>query len=216
MQATQHDWLQGESDPACAGRHPNLITVLGKVEAHPDDIHGLVLSLIDASFRNLAGPPSLESCTRDVYAAETSFSLPNALRIALGIASAAQHLHAQGILHGDLYAHNILHCPTGEALLGDFGAASFFERNHQPLADALQRIEVRAFGCLLEELLARCSPNVAPQGDFLRGAVDAQKALKILADLQAACVQETVSARPLFGEIVGKLNALMTLLWLES
>ena len=49
-----------------------------------------------------------------------------------------------------------------------------------PLADALQRIEVRAFGCLLEELLARCSPNVAPQGDFLRGAVDAQKAFILL------------------------------------
>ncbi len=197
------DGLPHNEMAACigAGSHPNLISVLGKLEAHPDDTHGLVMSLIDASFRNLAGPPSLESCTRDVYAAEASFSLNGALRIALGIASVAQHLHEQGIMHGDLYAHNILHCPAGQALLGDFGAASFFERNNQPLADALQQIEVRAFGCLLEELIAHCIV-----------AVDTQKALKILADLQADCVQEQVSARPLFGEIVGKLNALIALL----
>ena len=49
------------------------------------------------------------------------------MRLAHGIASAASPLHAQGILHGDLYAHNILAIPTGQALLGDFGAASFFE-----------------------------------------------------------------------------------------
>jgi hypothetical protein len=195
------DGLPHHEMAACigAGSHPNLIAVLGIVEAHPEDTHGLVMSLIDSSFRNLAGPPSLESCTRDVYAEDASFSLNSALRIAMGIASAAQHLHEQGIMHGDLYAHNILHCPAGQALLGDFGAASFFERSNQALANALQRIEVRAFGCLLEELIACC---------FV--AVDTQKALKILADLQADCVQEKVSARPLFGEVVEKLNALIT------
>ena len=61
----------------------------------------------------------------------------------------------------------------------------------------------KTFGCLLEELIRRCLPNVA---------VDTQKALKILADLQAACVQEKVSARPLFDEIVAKLNTLVALL----
>ncbi len=194
------DGLPQQEMAACisAGSHPNLIAVLGKVEKHPENTHALVMSLIDASFRNLAGPPSLESCTRDVYAAEASFSLSSALRIALGIASAAQHLHAQGIMHGDLYAHNILHCPAGNALLGDFGAASFFERSNQLLANALQRIEVRAFGCLLEELIAHCIV-----------AVDRQKTMKNLADLQLACVQEKVSVRPLFGEIVEKLNALI-------
>lgn len=203
------DGLPHHEMAACigAGSHPNLIAVLGKVEAHPEDRHGLVMLLIDSSFGNLAGPPSLESCTRDVYAAEASFSLNSMLRIAHGIASAAQHLHAQGIMHGDLYAHNILHCPTGRPLLGDFGAASFFERDNQALADPLQRIEVRAFGCLLEELIAHCWPNVA---------VDAQKALKILAALQADCMQETVSARPLFGEIVDKLEALMASLSLSE
>lgn len=181
-----------------AGAHPHLIPVLGKLEAHPDDAHGLVMALIDDSFRNLAGPPSFDSCTRDVYPAEATFDLKTAIGIALGIASAAEHLHAQGIMHGDLYAHNILHGADGHALLGDFGAASFVAAEDRATAEALQRIEVRAFSCLLEELLERCPV-----------AVDGQKTLKMLVDLQADCAQENVGARPLFGEIVRRLNALV-------
>lgn len=62
-----------------------------------------------------SGPPSLESCTRDIYPLGQSFSL-----VVLCI--------ARGILHGDLYAHNILWNEQGDALLGDFGAASFMPR----------------------------------------------------------------------------------------
>jgi len=181
-----------------AGAHPHLIPVLGKLEAHPDDAHGLVMALIDDRFRNLAGPPSLDSCTRDVYPAVAEFDLETVVRIARGIASAAAHLHAQGIMHGDLYAHNILHGADGRALLGDFGAASFVAAEDRATAEALQRIEVRAFACLLEELLERCPV-----------AVDSQKTLKMLGVLQADCAQENVGARPLFAGIVRRLNALV-------
>ena len=194
------DGLPLKEMTACiaAGTHPNLIPLLGKIEQHPAEAHGLVMSLIDASFRNLAGPPSFESCTRDVYPADKRFDFGAVLRIARGIASAAEHLHAQGIMHGDLYAHNILHCDEGNALLGDFGAASFFAPDERATAEALQRIEVRAFGCLLEELLQRCNATV-----------DAEKALKTLIDLQAACAQETINARPLFAEIGQILSGLI-------
>ena len=184
-----------------AGSHPNLIPVLGKLAAHPEAAHGLVMALIDSNFRNLAGPPSLDSCTRDVYPAETRFDLDAAIRIALGIASAAEHLHAQGITHGDLYGHNILHGADGQALLGDFGAASFVPADDPLVARALQRIEVRAFSCLLEELLAFVAPN-------LDSTVNPKKVEK-LKSLQADCAQENVSARPLFAEIVSVLGALM-------
>lgn len=184
-----------------AGAHPNLIPVLGKLAAHPEEAHGLVMALIDSDFRNLAGPPSLESCTRDVYPAEASFDLDAAIRLALGIASAAEHLHGQGITHGDLYGHNILHGADGQALLGDFGAASFVPSDDPLVAKALQRIEVRAFSCLLEELLACC-------GQSADSTVNREKAQK-LKSLQADCAQENVSARPLFAEIVSQLGALM-------
>lgn len=172
-----------------AGRQPNLIPVEGRVTDHPAGASGLVMSLIEPEFRNLAGPPSLESCTRDVYAAGESFDLGTALAIARGIAAAAAHLHRQGIMHGDLYGHNILHCGRGRALLGDFGAASFFSPGDAQ-ADALQRLEVRAFGCLLEELVAWCA---APAGG--------QPVLAQLSALAAACLDDSVVRRPLFDEI---------------
>ena len=184
--AVTSDGLPGSEMAACisAGAHPNLIAVRGRVGQHPAGAEGLVLELISPAFGNLAGPPTLATCTRDVYAPEAVYSLETALRLAGGIAAAAAHLHAQGIMHGDLYAHNILNKPSGEALLGDFGAACFFEPTDLLTAHALQRLEVRAFGCLLEELLDRCGP-VPPA----------------LIELRARCLQPNAAARPLFAEI---------------
>lgn len=177
-----------------AGRHPNLIAVEGKISQHPAGAEGLVLELIIPAYGNLAGPPSLATCTRDVYAPGTTFSLAAAVRLAHGIASAAAHLHAQGILHGDLYGHNILTTPMGEALLGDFGAASFFDV--AAATTGLQQLEARAFGCLLEELLAHC-----PAGE--------PAALATLAALQRRCTQLEVAERPCFAEIETLLAGLL-------
>lgn len=174
-----------------AGAHPNLIAVHGKISDHPEGSIGLIMSLIAPSFGNLAGPPSLESCTRDIYADNTRFTLNTVLRIAQGIASAMTQLHARGIMHGDLYSHNILHNGAGDCLLGDFGAASFLPPDDQPRAHALQRLEVRAFGCLLEELLQRCE------------AADADQAARnALQNLQERCMQLNSAERPLFAEIL--------------
>ena len=88
--------------------------------------------------------------------------LNTVVRLALGMASVTAHLHARGILHGDLYAHNILWNPaTAQTLLSDFGAATLLPAAGNPLRSALQALEVRAFGCLLEELLARVAAATA-------------------------------------------------------
>lgn len=191
------DGLPDSEMTACmtAGRHANLIAILGQIDGHPAAVRGLVMPLIDPAFGNLAGPPSLDSCTRDVYPAGATFTLPSLLAIACGVASAAGHLHRQGMMHGDLYAHNILHRASGESLLGDFGAACLFDPA-TPQATALQRLEVRAFGCLLEELVAR-----------LAGA--SQTVRQQLAALTAACLRQDVAARPLFGEIEERLSELV-------
>ena len=171
-----------------AGQHPNLIPVLGTIPDHPEHLPALVMPLMDPGLRNLAGPPSFATCTRDVYEADQQFSAPTLLGIARGIAAAAAHLHAQGIMHGDLYAHNILNCGKGNAVLGDFGGASMFEPGTE-LAAALQRLEVRAFGHLLEELLERCDEHL-PQ----------------LQELAAACLEPMPGARPSFAEVVARLS----------
>ncbi|MFM0731747.1 leucine-rich repeat-containing protein kinase family protein [Paraburkholderia sediminicola] len=180
-----------------AGDHPNLIPVAGKVKDHPADAHGLVMELIEPQFTNLAGPPSLESCTRDVYGTDTRFASTSALGIAYGVASAACHLHRQGVMHGDLYAHNILHGGQGRALLGDFGAASFYATDDRDLGTALQRLEVRAYGCLLEELIDRC--------DWLDSEADIAAKLVVLKE---NCLSEDIGNRPLFDEIAAVLRQL--------
>ncbi|MHB2061277.1 protein kinase [Pseudomonas monsensis] len=173
-----------------AGLHPNLIRVEGRISAHPDDQQGLVMQLIDPSYRNLASLPSLASCSRDVYAEDCRFSADVALRIAQGVASAAEHLHRQGITHGDLYGHNILLNEHGDCLLGDFGAASFHATTDTLETRALQRLEVRAFGVLLGELLARIDSGLS---DERRG---------VLEDLERRCCQADVLARPGFSEVI--------------
>ncbi|MDV6332280.1 leucine-rich repeat-containing protein kinase family protein [Asticcacaulis sp. 201] len=170
-----------------AGAHPNLIPVIGRVADHPDHRQGLVMEMIDTRFVTLAGPPSLESCTRDIYSPDAVFDTEAAFAIARGIAAAACHLHALGLMHGDLYAHNILHDGRGAALLGDFGAASFYDLGDASAA-AFERLEVRAFGCLLEELVARCV-SASPQASRL-------------ADLRDACLDEVPANRPSFARIV--------------
>lgn len=192
--ALTSDGLPRSEKAACiaAGAHANLIPVTGRISGHPEGAAGLVMPLIDENYTNLAAPPSLESCTRDIYPADANFTLTAVIGMACGIASAAQHLHRRGILHGDLYAHNMLWNGRGDYMLGDFGAASFISDERQALS--LQRIEVRAFSCLLEELLQRCTEP--PPVD-----IDA------LWELQRRCGQDEIEARPLFAEIVNVLAA---------
>jgi hypothetical protein len=199
--AVTSDGLPRSEKSACllAGEHPNLISVQGRLHGHPNDALGMVMPLIDPSFTNLAGPPSLESCTRDVYAPDARFSLSQLMGIAQGVAAAAAHLHAKGVMHGDLYAHNILWNEKGECLLGDFGAASFLPTYDEEFRQGLQRIEVRALGCLLEELLERC--DVSPNGQTIVGALYA---------LQQRCVQSQNEARPMFKEIVDEFGKLVS------
>ena len=180
--AMTSDGLPRSEMAACvgAGAHAGLIPILGTLDGHPQGAPGLVMPLIDATFGNLAGPPSLASCTRDVYADGTRFDVPQVLAIAHGIASAVCQLHARGIVHGDLYGHNILHADGGACLLGDFGAASMFVPG-SPQADLLQGIEARAFGVLLGELIAHCATP-----------------LPLMQALQEACLQEEVLQRPKF------------------
>jgi hypothetical protein len=178
-----------------AGLHPNLIKVEGRVVGHPEAQAALVMDLIDPSYRNLAALPSLASCTRDIYEPTTRFSLEVALHMAQGIASVAAHLHRHGITHGDLYGHNILWNEVGDCLLGDFGAASFHATADTLQTRALQRIEVRAFGVLLGELLERIDT----------GLNDATR--QLLEGLQARCCQPEVLARPSFEDVEALLQS---------
>ena len=156
--AVTSDGLPASEMAACiaAGTHADIVGVEGLVAAHPQGAQGLVMQRIPAGYRNLAGPPSLASCTRDVYASDLRLAVPVARAIAQGVGAALAHLHGRGLLHGDLYAHNILVDAAGHALLGDFGAASFLPATDPQRAAALQRLDLRALAVLVDELAQRC------------------------------------------------------------
>jgi hypothetical protein len=185
------DGLPEREMAAClaAGAHPHLTFALGRLTGHPEGLDGLAMPLLPADWRPLAAPPSLASCTRDVYDLDLRLTPEAALRLASATALATAHLHARGLLHGDLYAHNTLwDGTTGDGVLSDFGAAASLPADEQGLA--LQRIEVLAWGILLGELLDRTAR--APAG---------------LQALHRHCVATDPTTRPLMADVVAALSA---------
>ncbi len=165
------------------GEHESLIKVIAKIEGH----HrlGLLLEYIPKEFQNLGNPPNFDTCTRDTYPDDVRFSIQTIQKVSISIASAAAHMHEQNLMHGDLYAHNILINKDDKSYLGDFGAASFYDAE----LGAFEKIEIRAFGCLLDDMLVRC--------DDIKSAT--YKNMTILRD---RCMSEDILKRPFFKEII--------------
>lgn len=164
------------------GSHENLIKVIAKIEGH--ERLGLLLEYIPVEFQNLGNPPNFETCTRDTYEDNTEFSIETISSVAKAIASAAAHMHEKNLMHGDLYAHNILINSESRCYLGDFGAASFYDK----YMDEFEKIEVRAFGCLLEDMLLRCTQKERIEYTHLD-------------KLREVCMSENIAQRPFFNEM---------------
>jgi Protein tyrosine and serine/threonine kinase/Leucine rich repeat len=150
--------LTSDGLPSCemdanvmAGEHQNLVGVKGIISNHPEGINGLVMPLLHKDLTVLADPPSFETCSRDVYSAEVRLTSAQANHIAAGVAKAMRHLHQQGLMHGDLYAHNILWNDT-QVVLSDLGGASFLPVHNKKLAQDLMQLDERAYQVLIEEL----------------------------------------------------------------
>ena len=146
-----------------AGTHAQLVGVLGVLAGHPRGTQGLVLPRLPAHWAPLAGPPSMASCSRDVYREGLRLPAAQAAGVARAAADALGHLHARGLSHGDLYAHNLLVDGQGRALLSDFGAASFLPIGDRARALALQALDQRALQTLVGELSQRCDAPDAVQ-----------------------------------------------------
>ena len=165
------------------GEHPHLISVHAKIKG--SEPLGLVLELIPSHYKNLGLAPNFETCTRDTFTEGTRFDLETIYDVARAMVSASEHLHARGLMHGDLYAHNILiNTEDRHCYFGDFGAASFYDVNNR----GFEKIEVRAFGCLLEDLLMHCEDDASEEYHYIQ-------------ELSQRCMDEDVETRPLFSEI---------------
>ncbi len=173
-----------------AGINGSLVTVLAKIEDHPEGKSGIIMDLIKPSYYNLGLPPSFDSCTRDVFDESIKYNEIQLLKIAKGIASVCYQLHSKGINHGDLYAHNILINNDSHCVLGDFGAATIYDVQSE-ISEFIEKVEVRAFGILIDGVLNQ-----------VEGKCSSEWELFVL-----NCIQEKIEERPDFASIVNKLNA---------
>ena len=179
---------------ACLPHHKNLVKVLGKLHKHPEKKEGLVFELIPAEYKNLGIPPSFATCSRDTFKEGTTFRLHEIIRILKAIADASLKLHANGIMHGDLYAHNTLIDNAANTLFGDFGAATAYDLMNDD-AKKLERIEVRAFGYMIDDLLNHADHETKNS-----------EAMHLLVELKRMCLVDEILLRPDFDHITQSLE----------
>jgi hypothetical protein len=177
-----------------AGPHPALCTPVAELQDHPDGTRGILLPLLPPRLTNLAGPPSMDSCTRDVYAPGFQLSAQVAWKLARHMLAGLEHLHGRGVMHGDFYAHNILWDPaTGHAILSDMGAACVMPADRPALRRDLLLLEVRAFGVLLQELVDHVSASDADS-----------TAMQALRSAALDCLATHPADRPDLSSLVGR------------
>lgn len=187
-----------------AGQHPNLIEVLAAC-VH-DEQAGLLMEFLEDEFTPLGMPPSLASCTRDTFDGSRKWSIQACLRIAMQVADVMEHLHQRRLAHGDLYAHNLLVNPEADVLLSDFGAATLYPGFSPQEQSRFQRLEVRAFGCLLDDLLGLVDGAAEPPLEALSEHWTEQ-----LAKLRDECLQPDADRRPDFTSLRERLQLLASL-----
>ena len=175
-----------------AGAHPNLIPVLARVQS--DDLPALAMQLIPKSFSALGLPPSFDTITRDTFTPDLSFSAGQMLSLVRQLAAVLVQLHQRQIIHGDLYAHNVLHNAAGQLYLGDFGAATALDALPLWQQQQAKAQEVRAFGYFIQDLL----PFVATDNA-------ADSLLPALRQLAGRCLAPELSARPVAAELLQQL-----------
>ncbi|MEZ8512389.1 leucine-rich repeat-containing protein kinase family protein [Vibrio splendidus] len=147
-----HDELE-----AClqAGQHSNLVKSIAQVDE--SDYLALVMELIPSSYYNLGLPPTLESCTRDTFNEGFELSIAQINSITAQMIDVFEHLHANKVCHGDLYAHNTLVNEQGQMIFGDFGAATIYGYLTEEQQQGIRRIEARALKYFIEDLLTVCA-----------------------------------------------------------
>jgi serine/threonine protein kinase len=185
------DGLPADDMNACLriGDHQNVIGGIGKVVHAPDNQPALVMPLISSDYKNLGKPPSLSTVCRDTYPEGQTFTASYVYQVIKTAAIGMRHLHSMGVMHGDLYAHNILTNAAGESCVGDFGAASLYKPG-STVGALRERIDMRAFGVLIEELVSRIAPTT-----------DKETTIAKLQNLGADCMNENTKQRPSFAEI---------------
>lgn len=165
---------------------------------------GMAMELLEGAVQ-AASPPSFDTCTRDLLPKQggkgPTYTAASALIVARAVAQACAYLRTKGVLHGDVYLHNTLvvikddvkvGASVNDARLSDFGAAAVCE---EPLLSGLEKLEVRTYGWLLQDLLESLAPPIPDDGALPSEVV-------IMKDLRARCGAESAEEVPTFRQVV--------------
>lgn len=175
-----------------AGRHENLIPILAKI--NDDSNNGLAMELIPNEYANLGLPPSLNTCTRDTFSNDTRLSVQNIIEVLRQMTDVISHMHQRQVSHGDIYAHNTMINQSHHVLFGDFGAATDLSQLSDLQREAVAQIEMRALGCMLDDLLT-----------LIEEQCDIHQKLSQVAE---QCMQPNLLERFKFAELLEELTTL--------
>jgi len=167
--------------------------VVGCLALLDDEKKGVIMEPLPSNLDDLALPPTILEVTADRWDMNntilTASFVKNSLQDAL---TALSFLHSHDISHGDFYAHNIkVDKATGRLYLLDFGA-SFFKGKFRNEAE---KLEVRAYGILIGELLLLLDPTETQLKSKLN-------------TLRESCMNVVVSKRPTFSSIKLTIDSL--------
>ncbi|MEZ8130435.1 leucine-rich repeat-containing protein kinase family protein [Enterovibrio norvegicus] len=139
------------------GNHPNLVQSLAQV--NEPGFLALIMNLIPSHYKNLGLPPNFDTCTRDTFPAGFTLSIKQIDTIVTQMRDVFEHLHANQVCHGDLYAHNTLFDEEANILFGDFGAASMYHMLDDKQQSQIKQIEQRALDFFIDDLLSVCAED---------------------------------------------------------
>jgi len=174
--------------------HPYAISAIGVVQKG-DKTEMMVMKLLKGT-NPLGKVPSFDTVTRDAGPAllpKNTMDKETLMRVMLNVASALEHIHdSVGVSHGDVYLHNVLIDGEKVSRLSDWGASFVYDRDNEQ-AQLIERIEVLAFGRLIQDLLL-WYPTVIHEKPFK----------ELLADI----LQHDTAKRPSFKIIKEKLSVI--------
>ncbi|KAK1744939.1 leucine-rich repeat protein [Skeletonema marinoi] len=182
---------------------PFAISALGAIPAAEGEgkYKGMVMKLLDGT-NPMGKVPSFQTVTRDEGPAPhaTNLSTQQVMGAIWNIVNALEYTHTRGVCHGDVYLHNVLRDGKGVARLSDWGASFVYDHTLAEVASSIEKIEVLAFGRLVQDLFSWNLNVAVPDSTELGSYLNTKSGSKTMS-LIASILQKDQSKRPTFSEI---------------
>mmetsp|Transcript_15813 Transcript_15813/g.31894 ORF Transcript_15813/g.31894 Transcript_15813/m.31894 type:complete len:552 (+) Transcript_15813:26-1681(+) len=182
---------------------PFAISALGAIPAAEGEgkYKGMVMKLLDGT-NPMGKVPSFQTVTRDEGPAPhaTNLSTQQVMGAIWNIVNALEYTHTRGVCHGDVYLHNVIRDGKGVARLSDWGASFVYDRTLVEVASSIEKIEVLAFGRLVQDLFSWNLNVAVPDSTELGSYLNTKSGSKTMS-LIASILQKDQSKRPTFSEI---------------